>query len=97
MRSAIAGRVAVEAKPSGRAVGVRIVARKVRLRGFVNAPKKFNDRNWRHPVFGHRDRWVTQIGKPGWFDDSVQRERRGYRRAVLDAMDATAKRITRKV
>lgn len=24
----------------------------------------------RHPVFGHRDRWVTQMVRPGWWSDA---------------------------
>jgi hypothetical protein len=94
IRTAIAQRLQIKASASGRSAGARIIARTVTLRGFIHAPRRFNAPNFTHPVPFSDD--VTQVGKPGWFDDTVQRGRPRYRKAVIDAMDHTASRIARK-
>lgn len=35
-------------------------------------------RGWRHPTWGHRDRWVAQVGEP-FFDRPIARHRDGVR------------------
>jgi len=64
-------------------------------RGFWNAPKRLNQRQFRHRVYG-RDVWVTQVGAPGWFDDTLQRNQTRYRVAARRALDDMADRIGRK-
>jgi hypothetical protein len=95
LRKAVAQKVTVQARLSGKSTGVRLRARKTpNVRGFVNAPKRLNRRTgWRHPVRGNRDIWVAQMGKPEWFDDPVRRDHDKYRKAVLSAMNRTALRI----
>lgn len=100
MRSAIARQVKTEVKLSARSAKIRVKARRRGMpRGFVNAPKAYNSaRGWRHPVIGtNGQRWVSQRGKPGWFDDPLRSRRDQYRAAVLAAMQQTADRIARKV
>jgi hypothetical protein len=99
LRQAIARRVRAQAKLSGRSIGARVrVSKRGMPRGFELAARRTNRRKgWRHPVFGHTDRWVAQVGKPGWFDDPMRRGRPRYRAAVLSAMNEAARRITRKV
>lgn len=103
LRRAIAREVRTEIKLTGHAAKVRVKVRKRGIRGFNNPAKRTNAaEGWRHPVFpknGRKNeaRWVRQIGKPGWFDDSMQRHRAEYRAAVQAAMDKTADRIARNV
>lgn len=98
LRAAIARRIRAQAKMSGRFPGARVrVTKRGMPRGFELAARRTNrKKGWRHPVYG-KDRWVQQIGKPGWFDDPLRRGRPRYRAAVLAAMNDAARRITRKV
>jgi len=98
LRTAIARQIKAEARLSGRSAGARVKAKKRGMpRGFANAPKRTNRAaGWRHPVYG-RDAWVQQLGKPGWFDDSMQGNRAAYRAAVIQAMGNVARQITRRV
>lgn len=94
LRAAVARRVTVQVRLTGRAAGVRVrVPKKGMPRGFVNAPRRLNRAKWRHPVFGDRDRWVTQVGAPGWFDDPLRARRADYRRAVEQVIGDLADRI----
>lgn len=97
LRQAIAAKVKVEVRLSGRSPGARIKVRKVKLaRGFANAPMRTNRRaGWRHPVFGGG--WAHQTGKPGWFDDTLKQDREKYRRAVLDAVEEMARRVASRM
>lgn len=39
-----------------------------------NLPKHMNKGRIRHPVFGRRDAWVTQVMAPDWFDEAGRTE-----------------------
>jgi hypothetical protein len=95
LRAAIARQVKAEARLSGRSTGARVKARKKSMpRGFANAPKRTNShKGWRRQVYG-RGAWVTQRGRPGWFDEPMKRNAKQYRAAVLAAMEQAAKRIS---
>jgi len=98
LREAIARRIVTEARLTGRSTGAKVkVKRKGMPRGFEHAAKRTNRQNWRHPVFGNRNVWVTQIGRPRWFDDAMRANAAQWRRAIADAMNHTAERIARKV
>jgi hypothetical protein len=43
-------------------------------------------RGWRHPVYGGRAKWVTQVGHPGYFSNTIWARRNATRRAVEQAM-----------
>lgn len=95
LRRAVASRMQVQARLTGKAAGVKVRARKSGMpRGFANAPKRLNrDGGWRHPVFGNRNVWVEQRGAPGWFDDPMQQRTAEYRAAVERAVKGMADRI----
>jgi hypothetical protein len=95
LRTAVVRRIRAEVKLSGKAIGVRVRARKTEaVRGFRHAPKRLNAaKGWRHPVHGNSDRWVVQFGNPGYFDRPLEGRRSEFRGAVLEAMEATARRI----
>lgn len=98
LRSAIAQKVQVAAKLGGQAVGVRIIAKETgSVRGFTHAPRRFNSAaGWHHQTFGGSPE-VHQVGKPGWFDDTIWHRKPEFRAAVHDVMDETARRVARRV
>ncbi|MFA7117118.1 MAG: hypothetical protein WC140_07830 [Bacteroidales bacterium] len=98
IRTAIAQKIQVVAKVSGKTVGARVVARETpKVRGFRHAPRRFNSaKGWNHLVY-RSGRTAHQRGKPGWFDKPIAARKPQYKRAVLAAMDATANRIARRI
>jgi len=98
LRSAIAQKITVQAKTTGAAVGVRIIAGQTpNVRGFTNAARNTNMGSWRHPIFGDRNRWVTQSGHKGWFYRAMRRAASPARAGVRDAMNKIAEQIARDV
>lgn len=77
---------------TGRDPGVRIVVGK---RG--GGARQANRGRLRHPVFGNRERWVTQQVKPGWFDDPMAASAPDVRRGVEAAMQSIVDDIVREV
>lgn len=98
LRSSIARKIRLEVKLGGRWSGARVKAFKTKnIRAFPNAPKRTNrSGGWRHPVFGNRDRWVTQQGKIDWFDDAFKGREGVYKEAVEKAMEDMARRIANR-
>lgn len=98
LRQAVADSVESVVRLDGRRAGARIRARKTPdVRGFANAPKRLNARRgWRHPVGGNYDVWVTQTGKPGWFDDTLRPLRPRLRAVAARVLDDRARRISRR-
>lgn len=94
LREAVASQVTVGARLSGRSTGVKVtVGTKKDPRGFRFAGRKLNRRGgWKHPVFGNREAWVTQTGRE-WFEPTILRRRDEVTRAVMDAVEAMARRI----
>lgn len=103
LRAAIASQIKTESRLTGRTVGVRVKAKKRGMpRGFTNAPKRTNSaKGWRHPTFARDEtgasRWVHQTGRPGWFDDPLHSRSLQYREAIHQALESTARRLTRRV
>lgn len=98
LRRAIARQVTTETALTPRSARIKVKVRKRNMpRNFTNAPKAVSlPQGWRHPVIG-TDRWVSQIGKPGWFDVPLLSHRSQIRAAIKAVLDATANRIARKV
>jgi hypothetical protein len=92
----LASRVRPQVRLSGRSTGVAIrIGQTPKLRGFNLAARRLNRKNWRHPVFGHTDRWVQQDSPiEGYFDRSLGADRAKYRAAVLAACRRMAERLT---
>lgn len=95
LRASIARKVSAQTRLTGRRTGVSIRARKLKdhPRQFYNAPKLTNRKRWRRMVYGNADAWVEQVGKPGWFDDAMRKNRDRYHYEVRKTLNATAKRI----
>lgn len=94
LREAVASQITVGARLSGRSTGVKVtVGTKKDPRGFRFAGRKLNSRRgWRHPVFGNREVWATQTGRE-WFEPTILTRREEVQRAVMDAVEAMARRI----
>lgn len=96
LRQAVSSRVKPVVAFRGRRPGAMIRVDKTGLpRGFANAPRRLNDKNWRHPT-PSGDVWVTQIGAPGWFDDTLERLRPRLSAAASKALERRARRISRR-
>lgn len=97
LRTTIASRIRVAVRGTGARAGVRVsVGRTPQIRGFRNAPKRLNREDFRHPVFGNREKWVSQRGAPGWFDDPLRERRDEMRAAVERAVEDMSQRIARR-
>jgi hypothetical protein len=97
LRSSVASHIHERVRLSGQHPSVGIAVDKSGMpRSFRNAPKRLNARRgWRHKVFGG-DVWVTQRGKPGWFDDTIAKFKPAAERAAARALDKVAARIDHK-
>lgn len=96
LRTAIAKKIRPEVKLGGRWSGARVKAKKTPgLRGFANAPKRTQrPGGWRTKDWNGS--WRTQVGKFDWFDRAVAGRDEVYKRAVLDAMEAMARRVAER-
>lgn len=98
LRASVAKQTKISVTTTGRRAGIRIRALKTGMpRGFRNAPKRLNSRKgWRHPVFGNREVWRSQMGQPGWFDDTIPPFKPAAVAAAAAAMDAVARRVSQR-
>lgn len=92
LRASIAAHVRVVPLHSGATI---VAGREGMPRNFPNAPKRFNQRSFRRRVYG-RNAWVTQVGAPGWFDDTLDHMRPRLQAAAHAALEGRARRISRK-
>lgn len=92
LRAAIAAHVRVIPLHSGATI---VAERQGMPRDFPNAPKRFNQRAFRRRVYG-RSAWVTQVGAPGWFDDTLEHMHERLTGAALAALEGRARRISRE-
>lgn len=51
-----------------------------------------NPAGWRHPVWGHRERWAGEVGEP-YFDRPVRRHEARIRPAVAKAVNDVLRRL----
>lgn len=73
--------------------GVRVIASGSRLPDDKQAMvKAYMSKSWRHPVFGHRDRYVSQRGKD-WFFRPMFAGQDRYRAAVVAAIKDAERHI----
>lgn len=93
LRGTVASSIKPQVRLSGKNTGLAIRARTTpQVRGFRFAGRNFNRATWRHPVFGSGT-WVVQVGRPQWFDLTLQAYRGTVRREVATAVDQMAARV----
>lgn len=83
-------KVSTRTSTSGKNVGVRIVADK---KGSDLAA--INRGRLRHPVFGNRKVWVTQMVTAGWFDRGAEKSAAPTQRELVQVFDDIAERLER--
>jgi hypothetical protein len=95
LRGAIAAATGTYSRTSARSAGVGVRVDGGRLPADQRTlPRNLDDpKGWRHPLFGDRDHWVQQTGRP-YFAVTMDRHRDKYQKAVRDAMDAVARKAT---
>lgn len=94
LRSVIAAAIQTKISYSGSRQGVRIRVDAARLGNQArNLPERIDAGKWRHPVYGNRNVWVTQTGKPGWFTRTAERNAPAVRAKIQDAMRRALARI----
>jgi hypothetical protein len=96
LRTAIAKKIRPEVKLGGRWTGARVKAKKTPgLRSFANAPKRTQrPGGWRTKDWNGS--WRTQVGKFDWFDRAMAGRDDVYKQAVLEAMEAMARRVAER-
>jgi hypothetical protein len=58
---------------------------------------RLNEGRLTHPLWGNREHWYTQAITPAFFTGPAEASAPRVRRAILDAMNRIADRVTRKV
>jgi hypothetical protein len=88
LRSYIRGAIKSRVAYTGRRIGARIFVDPQALPPSQRQLPKHvdNPRGWRHPVWGHRDRWVRQAGTP-YFSGPIERRRSQIERDVQAEVD----------
>jgi len=69
--------------------GRKMPAGKDRLPGFLDSAK-----GWNHPVWGNRDAWVREHGKPGWFEVPLAKRAPELRAAAERAIDDVKRKLS---
>lgn len=92
-RGGLAARVAKASITTRRRSGPRITG--VRVVTPVNP--SIDKGTVRHPVFGHRDRWVTQRVHAGYWTTPTKAARSDIQRAMAKGMDGLVAKIGRRI
>jgi hypothetical protein len=94
LRQSVARTIKSRVSYTGRKIGARIYVdastmpnSQRKLPAYLNSAK-----GWRHPVWGHRDRWVRQVGEP-YFDRIIARRAKSMRTAVDEAVRDVMKEL----
>lgn len=98
LRRTIAASIKTDIRDGGKRAGVRIIVDGSKLPTDQRTlPRRLNaKKGWRHPLFGNRERWYTQRGKP-WFETSIRRHAKRIRKTIQAAMEELAKEIEKGV
>lgn len=90
------GRLAAATDVQPQGVGVRFEVHGAQVGPYGHRLAKLSDTTlaprWRHPVFGNRRVWKTNVGQP-WFFVTIRAAEPRFRAAVLRAMATTARKI----
>ncbi len=94
LRATIARLVKSRVQWSGIRYGVRVY---VDASGLPQKQRRLpqhldNPGGWRHPVWGHRDRWVGQAGNP-WFMVTVKRHEADMKRFVIATVSESLRKL----
>lgn len=95
LRQGIAAGIGVRVVTGKRTNGVRIVSSGSGLdRDHKPMVKAYNTDRFRHPVFGNRENWEPQSGRP-YFGSVIASHRSQVQRGILRALDQAARTLAR--
>lgn len=82
----------IQVRTSGKDAGVAVRIQRSKLGSKASLGKVTNEGSWRHLVFGHKNVWVTQTSRKGWFDTANRYAAPGVRRELGKTIDGIAKK-----
>jgi hypothetical protein len=88
LRQGLADAVKITVKGGRTAPGVRVSVRH-------SLAKASQSSGWRHPVYGNRKVWVSEVLDPGWFVRAWRGKRPQAIAKIHAAVDLTARQIVR--
>ncbi len=90
------GRLAAATTVGPHGIGIRFEVHGAQVGPYGHRLAKLSDTElaprWRHPVFGNRQVWRTNVGRP-WFFVTIRAAESQFRSAVRRAMEVTARKI----
>lgn len=94
LRESIARGVRARVQYSGFRYGAQIIAHTSQLpQSQRNLPRYLDSpKGWRHPVFGNREVWVGEKGRP-WFAVTISRHVNQLRREIVAEINQTLKQL----
>lgn len=94
LRARIAAAIRTEIRTGANRSGVRVKVDRSKMGDQASLPAAFDKDRLRHPVFGNREEWVTQLThSEGWFSRTSTRRAPAIRRAIEQAMADVARQI----
>jgi hypothetical protein len=90
LRAQIAAATAIRVIDSKSSPGVRIYVQEGKVRGHLGRDTNMT-RGWRHPVFGDRNVWVTQVMSPDWWGRAARPHYQSARDKCVAALQATVR------
>lgn len=99
LRASIARALRAYQRDRGASVGVRIAVNTANLpEDQRRLPRHMDRGQWRHPVFGNRNAWVSQTVTPeGWFTTVAQQHRMDAYEAINRTVHHHAQRLARRI
>lgn len=97
LRDTIARAIRSEFRTTGRSAGVKISVKGTLIPPDQRVLPKYLDspKGWRHPVFGNRQNWVRQKGRP-WWSVTIQPHADKARREILEGARQVVERTVIK-
>lgn len=93
VKAQVASKVQLNVR-GGKSAGVRAQVSRSAGRGFKNAARAFNaPGGWRHRAWGRNVWFQQQSSNPGFWQETFERKKPQLASAVMDAVEAMARRI----
>ncbi|MEV3980804.1 hypothetical protein [Nonomuraea sp. NPDC049758] len=97
LRDTVARSLRLTVKTGSKSARVRIEVDSAKIpEGMRTLPRHLDsEKGWRHPLFGDREHWYSQRGRP-WFASTIRRHLPALREHILKAMDDIAAKIEKE-
>lgn len=82
----------VRTRLQGRGAGIRVTGAWT-SEGQQHDLSKMDSGHLRHPVYGHRDRWVGQSIRPRWFSDAMNDQAPNIRSELVDVIEDVSRKL----